>query len=244
MRNSQRGGMLDRLRILVIEDRRLVAECLGSVLTAAGAEVDIVVEPTEPSVFEAIARHRPSVAIVAAGIGEGSLTERVVGSLCEHGIPAIVMSGSPSRLRLARCVAEGAVGIVDRHGDITTLINLLRETQAERSALPLNLRYQLADELRAHRAQLSKARLPFTRLTPREQTVLGLLMAGFDPKSIAESSFVSISTVRSQIKSILSKLGVRSQVQAVALASRCHWSPAGSPIPEFGDDAIEVAYHA
>jgi hypothetical protein len=49
-------------------------------------------------------------------------------------------------------------------------------------------------------------------------------MEGHCAEEIATSSFVSISTVRSQIKSILQKLGVNSQLAAVALARRVDWS--------------------
>jgi DNA-binding CsgD family transcriptional regulator len=60
---------------------------------------------------------------------------------------------------------------------------------------------------------------------------LGELMEGHCAEEIANAAFVSISTVRSQIKAILHKLGVNSQLAAVALARRNGWSlddPAGN----------------
>jgi DNA-binding NarL/FixJ family response regulator len=48
-------------------------------------------------------------------------------------------------------------------------------------------------------------------------------MDGASAEEIAKSSFVSLATVRSQIRSILEKLGVHSQVAAVAMAHRAHW---------------------
>lgn len=64
----------------------------------------------------------------------------------------------------------------------------------------------------------------FAILTEREQHVLAELMDGHCAEEIANASFVSISTVRSQIKAILQKLGVNSQLAAVALARRLGWS--------------------
>ncbi len=61
-------------------------------------------------------------------------------------------------------------------------------------------------------------------LTERERHVLAELMDGHCAEEIASASCVSISTVRSQIKSILQKLGVNSQLAAVALARRAGWS--------------------
>ncbi len=64
----------------------------------------------------------------------------------------------------------------------------------------------------------------FVRLTEREQVVLSELMEGHGAEDIAKAAFVSISTVRSQIKAILQKLGVNSQLAAVAMARRAGWS--------------------
>jgi DNA-binding NarL/FixJ family response regulator len=65
---------------------------------------------------------------------------------------------------------------------------------------------------------------PFAVLTEREQFVLAELIEGHCAEEIASDAVVSISTVRSHIKSILQKLGVSSQLAAVALARRAGWS--------------------
>ena len=54
---------------------------------------------------------------------------------------------------------------------------------------------------------------------------MAALMDGCSAEQIADESFVSIATVRSQIRSILEKLDVRSQLAAVALAHRAQWTP-------------------
>jgi DNA-binding CsgD family transcriptional regulator len=60
----------------------------------------------------------------------------------------------------------------------------------------------------------------FARLTAREQEVLGALATGAVAGEIAEGAHVSLATVRSQIRAVLSKLGVSSQLAAVAMAHR------------------------
>jgi DNA-binding NarL/FixJ family response regulator len=64
----------------------------------------------------------------------------------------------------------------------------------------------------------------FAILTPREKTVLAELMEGREAETIARRSWVPVSTVRLQIKSILQKLGVNSQLAAAAFASGAGWS--------------------
>ena len=75
-------------------------------------------------------------------------------------------------------------------------------------------------ELRAHRSQEGERLAPFSRLTVRECEVLQDLIEGKNAERIANDSFVSVATVRSHIKSLLAKLGVNSQLAAVAAAQR------------------------
>jgi DNA-binding NarL/FixJ family response regulator len=49
------------------------------------------------------------------------------------------------------------------------------------------------------------------------------LMDGASAEEIANASLVSLPTIRSQIRAVLQKLGVRSQVAAVAAAHRAGW---------------------
>jgi len=59
-----------------------------------------------------------------------------------------------------------------------------------------------------------------SRLTGREQEVLGLLADGLEQDDIATRLFISPKTVAKHIEHILSKLGVHSRAQAVVLALR------------------------
>jgi len=59
-----------------------------------------------------------------------------------------------------------------------------------------------------------------SRLTPREQEVLGLLADGLEQDEIANRLFIAPKTVAKHIERILGKLGVRSRAQAVVLALR------------------------
>ena len=54
-------------------------------------------------------------------------------------------------------------------------------------------------------------------LTERERTVLDRLAKGQRAQSIADEFVVSVTTVRTQIRAILGKLGVCSQLEAVVL---------------------------
>lgn len=71
--------------------------------------------------------------------------------------------------------------------------------------------------------------VPLTRLTPREQVVLEALNAGQTAHEAADALGVSVSTVRTQIRSIYKKLRVSRRAQALARAQEL--GLLGSPPP-------------
>jgi DNA-binding CsgD family transcriptional regulator len=75
-----------------------------------------------------------------------------------------------------------------------------------------------------------KSRFDF--LTSREQQVLTALMDGTTAVEIARQFFMSPSTVRHHIRSILLKLNVNSQLAAVVAAYQAGWPPEGCTAPK------------
>ena len=65
-----------------------------------------------------------------------------------------------------------------------------------------------------------EARQAIESLTPREIEVLQALTEGLDSKGIAERLHISLRTERNHMASILSKLGVHSQLQALVFSVR------------------------
>lgn len=61
---------------------------------------------------------------------------------------------------------------------------------------------------------------PFEALTTKEIRVLQLLAEGYSNAAMAETLFVSDSTVRTHLRNINAKLHCKSRTQAVAVARR------------------------
>lgn len=79
---------------------------------------------------------------------------------------------------------------------------------------------ELLARLRCLLRRFGGAEAPISPLTRREQEVLGMLADGLDQNEIARRLVISPKTVGTHIERILSKLGVHSRAEAVALAYR------------------------
>jgi DNA-binding NarL/FixJ family response regulator len=75
--------------------------------------------------------------------------------------------------------------------------------------------------------------VPLMGLTLRERQVLSLLAEGTSTAGMAKRLGISTATIRSHVKSLLSKLGVHSRIEAVALIRRS--TEANSPLPQDAD---------
>jgi DNA-binding NarL/FixJ family response regulator len=67
------------------------------------------------------------------------------------------------------------------------------------------------------RAAVSPAPSPIRLLTPRERSVIALIAAGRETQEIAEALTVSPATVRTHVRNSMSKLGVHTRAQLVAV---------------------------
>jgi DNA-binding NarL/FixJ family response regulator len=111
----------------------------------------------------------------------------------------------------ARALAAGAVAPVSIGTDVDELVDLIEATAAGTLATDPGLAQQSVERLIAElRADVG--------LTAREQTVLTLIAAGYSNDQIAAELYVSINTVKPAIRSIYSRLRVRTRTQAVAWA--------------------------
>lgn len=125
----------------------------------------------------------------------------------EARVPAIAVNVGSSAAVLAACVEQGAIGLFD----LDSLGNELSRIAKEDSRPD------------GHDRQRSGSHLPapfdaLVHLTPSERRVLFQMMEGRSASEIASRLVVSVTTVRSHIRSILRKFRVKSQLAAVALA--------------------------
>jgi DNA-binding NarL/FixJ family response regulator len=155
-------------------------------------------------------------------LGHDASGHRVDGTDLVAGLRArrwkvLVVTGSLDESRIAAAIAAGAIGSVPKWRPFEVL---LQTVTTAAGGQPVMTRAEHQEWLERHRLHLAKERevtRRLARLSPREREVLELLAEGMRAAAIAVHFVVSMPTVRTHIRSILSKLQVGSQLEAVAL---------------------------
>jgi DNA-binding NarL/FixJ family response regulator len=207
-------------RVLIVEDHALVAIGLQLALSARGYDVETSSGPTTLDVIDHAQRFEPQCVLldIHLGRGMGSGIE-LIGPVVATGAQVVMMTAETRRMVLAECVAAGATGWIGKGAVLDEVDSTLRQVLAGETLIGRTDRDAMIEELRLERARTRREHATFDRLTPRETIVLGALADGLSADEIAETQFVALNTVRSQIRAVLNKLGVRSQLAAVAVAS-------------------------
>lgn len=214
------------VRILVVGNDLLVG-ALASALEAYGFATKHIV-PREPEVEHGI-EWRPNLVLIDARFLDVTSGSALIGQLRRVGLPVCVIDAAGDRERLNAWMEAGTSALIDRSEPLNQVfrtINRLLQIGSPPRTAPWSA--SLASSNAVERRRGARLQL-FAVLTEREQVVLAELMEGHCAEEIANAAFVSISTVRSQIKSILQKLGVNSQLAAVAMARRAGWSLESTP---------------
>jgi len=213
-----------RARILLVGSRHLVGETLLAALTTHGFDVALSAGASAAATLDEVRAQRPGVVVLdldRAGTGFG---RDLIRPLIDLGATVFVLIGVADRLEEARCLEAGAAGVASNAESFASLLEKFRRAADGEVVTALGDRIGSQRELDDHRRADRRRRAPFESLTPRERDVLALIVDGRPAAEIARRDRVSLPTIRTQVRSILQKLEVNSQMAAAAMARDAGWS--------------------
>ena len=210
--------------VVLVDDHQLLAESLRLALLVEGLSASTLPPTTAEDVVDRLTAAAPDLVLLdldlGGAVGDGSL---LVAPLVAAGRRVLVVSASTDVEQVARALESGAVGVVRKDVAFDVLLDgVLAAARGEEVTTPAE-RDRVLARARTLRGERSRAWAPFAELSRREAEVLRALARGTAVASLAADSHVSEATVRSQVRAILTKLGVSSQLEAVARAHESGW---------------------
>lgn len=206
-----------RPRSFVLSERRTLSDLLASCLDVAGSSA--------VAGSEALDAARGGAALIVDGVlnADDRPLEACIARCRSMGAPVVVVFCAVDALAAARWIEIGASAVLTHAAPLAEVEDTLLRLARNETVLGVSVREGLLSRLRTQRQSDAERNALFTGLTRREAQVLRELALGTSPEEVARTSFVSLNTVRTQIRGILAKLGVTSVVAAVALAYRTGW---------------------
>lgn len=204
--------MTTQIRVLIVDDHPLARAGLATFLLGY-ADLQLVGEAASGEEAVALCPHlRPDVVLVDMALPgmDGAETIAALRSACPSA-RCLVLTSFKEESRVQASLAAGAIGYLLKDVRADDLAAAICNAYCGRRTLAPE-----ATEALIHAA--TRAPEPEISLTAREREVLELLVAGFSNAEIAAHLVVSLATAKSHVSNILSKLGVASRTEAVALA--------------------------
>lgn len=203
------------VRVMIVDDHRVVREGLQAFLSEERGEIELVGEASDGEAALRLAEElRPDVVLmdlVMPGM-DGIETLR---RLREAGIEArvLILTTFVDDERVRAAIEAGAVGYLLKDVDREELLGAIRAAAAGKPTL-----HPAAQETLIRQVTEPREPPPFDDLTDRERDVLRLIAEGCSNKAIASELGLSLGTVKGYVSEILAKLGVTSRTQAALLA--------------------------
>lgn len=214
-------------RVLIIDDHVLFAESLELALSLEGYDVRRLELPAEGGSMATIRslalRANPRTVLLDLDLGRFGDGANLIAPLAKAGINVVILTASDELGRWGGCMRLGARRVLPKSGALQHALATVRRLH---QGLPVISREELESLLEAwarDRRTIDDLRRRLDLLTPREREVLGALIEGRTVRAISQGSVVSEATVRTQVKSILNKLEVSSQLAAVGMANQVGW---------------------
>jgi DNA-binding NarL/FixJ family response regulator len=208
------------IRVLLCDDQALVRGGFRMILEAR-EDIDVVGEAEDGAqALELTWRHRPDVILMDVRMPrlDGvEATRRLVEAGAEGRV--LILTTFDLDEYVFEALRAGASGFLLKDVQPAQLVEAIRVVARGEALLAPTVTRRLLDRF-AHTLPGAPEKPPpeLASLTEREREVLGLLAGGLSNAELAERLFVSETTVKTHVSSILRKLGLRDRVQAVVLA--------------------------
>jgi len=237
-------------RVAVAADQNLVAESVRTALLHRGYDAVVIrwpaiedapgaATPTPPP--RRLRSRRglgppPDIALLLSDLDKIRQVRAAQALVSALDVPWLVLAGVPRGPAWGALYERGAALIVSTDIGLDDLCGYVDDLNAGRTPLEAGRRRELIRAWRSFAAYRGELAARLESLTGREEEVLQQLYQGMGVRVIAERGEVTEATVRSQVKAILRKLEVNSQIAAVAAYQEIRSSTANRPIVASEDE--------
>ncbi|MDR0602113.1 MAG: response regulator transcription factor [Treponema sp.] len=228
---------MDKLKILLADDQILFAESLRTFLNNYARDLAVLgIALNGREAVAMAAEMEPDVILMDIRMPEMDGVEAVkLIKPRQPGIKIIMLSTYHEDALVRSALLAGASGYLLKDISPTELIAAIRALRSGIMQISPEIARMLVEELYRGERKSGGNRAPLrgaggekengtfewlTDLTNREREIFTLIATGYDNEGIAEKLNLAVQTVRNQVSTIYSKLGVKDRFEIIRLANR------------------------
>lgn len=212
---------MKKIRILVLEDNRLLREGIVSMINAQ-EDMRVVSSPDSREKAELkIEKAKPDIALIDLGLlSKNSLLLVRTIKTKYPGLKIIVMDLLPLQEDIYEFVKAGASGFILKEAGVKEFLKTIRLVNKGQKILPSNLTGSLFSQIVTDAAKTPKVSglVRSVRMTKRERQVIELISDGLSNKEIGWKLHLSPFTVKSHVHNILEKLAIHNRIEIAKYA--------------------------
>jgi DNA-binding NarL/FixJ family response regulator len=206
---------MKKIRLLLIEDNRLLRDGIFSILKAHKDIVIIATSGNGRSSLAKIQQLKPNIVLLDLGLRSQNSLHVV--EIVKKDFPQakiIVMDLAPVQADILQYVKAGANGFILKDASLNDFLITIRTVSEGSTVLPPLLIDSLFSQIVDHAVRESKSGLKDAiRMTKREREVIQFLGEGMSNREIGQKIRISAYTVKSHIHNIMEKLALHTRLE-------------------------------
>jgi DNA-binding NarL/FixJ family response regulator len=215
---------MNRIRMLLIEDNRLLRE---GIIAVVNDHDDINVgtaHGTNKTIFNKIESFKPVLILLDIGLRNQNSLHLVKNIRKTYpDVHIVAMDLIPTQDDIYEFVKTGVSGFILKDASVNEFLKTIRTVAKGEKVLPSSLTDSLFSQIisktiNSPEDSSSSDVLDALRLTKREMQVVKYISEGMTNKEIAKKLHISSYTVKSHVHNVLEKLALRSRVQIAKYA--------------------------
>ncbi len=207
------------IRVLIADDHKLFRQGLKSLMRTRDDLVEVVAEAeTGQEAIRLVELHRPDIVLMDIFMPQGdglSATKEICSRYA--GTAVVMLTSSENEEHLFEAMRLGASGYLLKSLDADELFDLLTRVIQGEVAMTRTMASRLLKGLATGRHDPDGEK---EKLTEREADVLRLVAKGSSNPQIAAELCITVNTVKTHLKNILSKLQLDNRTQVAAYVAK------------------------
>lgn len=206
--------MIKKIRILIIEENRLLREGISALLNKQ-QDLKVIANDDTEDVLTLSDKLKPDVILIDIELKYQNSLQLINNIMAKSkDSKIIVLDLIPSQKDILVYIQAGVLGFILKEAENTHFIKAIRKVARGLKVLPPTLTGELFSQITENKNIKSKPAIisQLVKMTKREMEIVKLIADGSTNKEIAQELSLSAYTVKSHVHNILEKLSLHTRV--------------------------------